>query len=120
MIWCPLVSRTLATLRMAELGFLGVGVMTCRQTPRRNGEFCKAGDFDLYRILLRPLRTSWLMVGMLRLLFTSASQVLGNGARIISRGILRCNKYFDAFRLGSETLRADFNPLTSHGLKQAT
>src|SRR6185503_14343696 len=60
----PFVRRTLATLRMAELGFFGVRVITCRHTPRRNGEFCKAGDFDLLRILFRPRRTSWLMVGI--------------------------------------------------------
>src|ERR1035438_82493 len=64
MISYPFVRRTLATLRMAEFGFLGVRVMTWMQTPRRNGEFSKAGDLDLYRTLLRPLRTSWLIVGI--------------------------------------------------------
>jgi hypothetical protein len=49
---------------MAEFGFFGVRVMTCTQTPRRNGLPFKAGDFDLMRTLRRPLRTSWLMVGM--------------------------------------------------------
>jgi hypothetical protein len=49
---------------MAEFGFLGVRVITCRQTPRRKGEERNAGDFDLNRSRLRPLRTSWLMVGM--------------------------------------------------------
>ena len=29
-----------------------------------NGEFSKAGDLDLYLILLRPLRTNWLIVGI--------------------------------------------------------
>jgi hypothetical protein len=33
-------------------------------TPRRNGDPFKAGDFDLYLILFRPLRTSWLIVGI--------------------------------------------------------
>src|SRR5437867_6983170 len=80
----PLVRRTLATLRMAELGFLGVRVMTCRQTPRRNGEFCKAGDFDLYRILLRPLRTSWLMVGIAASIFDPRLP----GFRETERGLL--------------------------------
>ena len=58
MISKPFVSRTLATLRIAEFGFLGVRVMTWMHTPRRNGEFSKAGDLDLYLILLRPLRTN--------------------------------------------------------------
>ena len=35
----------MATLRSAELGFLGVRVMTCTQTPRRCGQFANAGDF---------------------------------------------------------------------------
>ena len=54
----PLVSRTLATLRIAEFGFLGVRVMTWMQTPRRKGELSKAGDLDLCFSLLRPLRTN--------------------------------------------------------------
>src|SRR5882724_6168745 len=60
----PFVRRTFATLRMAEFGFFGVRVMTCTHTPRRNGLPSKAGDFDLMRTLRRPLRTSWLMVGI--------------------------------------------------------
>jgi hypothetical protein len=43
---------------MAELGFLGVRVITWMQTPRRNGEVCKAGALDLLRNLFRPNRTS--------------------------------------------------------------
>jgi hypothetical protein len=39
--------------------------MTCTQTPRRCGQFASAGDFDLTLIFWRPLRTSWLMVGIL-------------------------------------------------------
>ena len=50
---------------MAEFGFLGVRVMTWMHTPRRNGELSKAGDLDLYFTLIRPLRTSWLIVGIL-------------------------------------------------------
>src|SRR5512134_1380197 len=60
----PFVRRTFATLRMAEFGFLGVRVMTCTHTPRRKGLPSKAGDFDLAVTLRRPLRTSWLMVGI--------------------------------------------------------
>ena len=60
----PFVSRTLATFRIAEFGFLGVRVITCMQTPRLNGERPKAGDFDLRFSLLRPFRTSWFIVGI--------------------------------------------------------
>jgi hypothetical protein len=60
----PFVSLTLATFRMAEFGFFGVRVMTCTQTPLRKGLPSKAGDFDFMRTLRRPLRTSWLMVGI--------------------------------------------------------
>jgi hypothetical protein len=54
----------LATLRKAELGFLGVVVYTRVHTPRRWGEFCIAGDFDLIVSTSRPWRMSWLMVGI--------------------------------------------------------
>src|SRR5258708_32243160 len=60
----PFVKRTFATFLIAELGFFGVRVMTCTQTPRRKGAFSKAGDLDLYFNLVRPFRTSWLMVGI--------------------------------------------------------
>src|SRR5579884_489738 len=60
----PLVRRTLATLRMAELGFLGVRVMTWMHTPRRKGATSSAGDFDLRFNFERPFRTSWLIVGI--------------------------------------------------------
>jgi hypothetical protein len=39
----PLVKRTLATLRNAEFGFLGVVVYTRVHTPRRCGLFSSAG-----------------------------------------------------------------------------
>jgi hypothetical protein len=38
-----LVSRTRATLRSAEFGFLGVVVYTRVHTPRRCGHDCSAG-----------------------------------------------------------------------------
>src|SRR5690606_20265060 len=60
----PLVRRTLATLRRAEFGFLGVVVYTRVQTPRRCGQFSSAGLLLLSRATSRGLRTSWLMVGM--------------------------------------------------------
>jgi hypothetical protein len=53
---CPLVNRTLATLRRAEFGFFGVRVITCTQTPRRWGLPISAGDFDFTNIFRRPLR----------------------------------------------------------------
>src|SRR5690606_5973431 len=60
----PLVRRTLATLRKAELGFLGVVVYTRVQTPRRCGQFSSAGLLLFSRETSRGLRTSWLMVGI--------------------------------------------------------
>src|SRR5438552_5284783 len=61
---CPFVNRTFATLRRAEFGFFGVRVITCTQTPRRCGQSVRAGDFDFTATLRRPLRISWLIVGM--------------------------------------------------------
>src|SRR5690606_3128772 len=60
----PLVRRTLATLRSAELGFLGVVVYTRVHTPRRCGQFSRAGDLLLSWLTTGGLRTSWLIVGM--------------------------------------------------------
>lgn len=60
----PFVRRTFATLRSAELGFFGVRVITCVQTPRRKGQLVRAGDLDFTLIFLRPFLTSWLMVGI--------------------------------------------------------
>ena len=54
----PLESRTRATLRSAELGFLGVIVLTWRHTPRLNGEASSTGDLVLYFTGRRGLRTS--------------------------------------------------------------
>ena len=50
---------------MAEFGFLGVRVYTCKHTPWRKGQFCKAGDVLFSLIFFRPLRINWLMVGIL-------------------------------------------------------
>src|SRR4051794_31306138 len=73
----PLVRRTRATLRSAEFGFFGVIVYTRVQTPRRWG----AATFFLRPLPdfrpgvvtflvgdLRPLRISWLVVGMRRVM----------------------------------------------------
>src|SRR5213080_3941659 len=60
----PVVSRTRATLRSAEFGFFGVWVNTRVQTPRRWGEPFSAGVLVFSALVSRPLRTSWLIVGM--------------------------------------------------------
>jgi hypothetical protein len=59
----PEVRRTRATLRRAELGFLGVAVYTRVHTPRRCGEPFRAGDFVFSFFSSRPCRTSCWMVG---------------------------------------------------------
>jgi hypothetical protein len=58
MISWPFVNRTFATLRSAEFGFFGVRVITWVQTPRRCGQFFRAGDLDFTEIFFRPLRMS--------------------------------------------------------------
>src|SRR5215211_4338509 len=60
----PDVRRTRATLRSAEFGFFGVVVYTRVQTPRRWGEPFSAGVLVFSTLSSRPLRTSWLIVGM--------------------------------------------------------
>src|SRR6266513_6305225 len=65
MISNPLVRRTLATLRSAELGFLGVVVYTRVHTPRFCGEPASAGTLLLAGKRVRALRTSWLTVGII-------------------------------------------------------
>jgi hypothetical protein len=60
----PFDNRTRAIFRIAEFGFLGVIVLTCKQTPRRCGQRSNTGDLLNLRGILRRLRTSWLIVGM--------------------------------------------------------
>src|SRR3954453_21768823 len=62
-----LVSLTRATFRSAEFGFFGVVVYTRVHTPRRWGLPLRAAVLTLAILSRRPLRTSWLMVGMYRL-----------------------------------------------------
>src|ERR1700761_2785821 len=71
----PLVRRTRATLRRAEFGFLGVVVYTRLQTPRRCGAATfflrpfpdfRPGVASFLAGFLRPLLTSWLVVGIRR------------------------------------------------------
>src|SRR3954471_15237475 len=69
----PPEMRTRATLRSAEFGFLGVVVYTRVQTPRRCGAATfflrplpdfKPGVASFFVFGLRPLRTSWDVVGI--------------------------------------------------------
>ena len=60
----PLVSLTLATLRIAELGFLGVVVYTRVQTPRFCGHCSKCCDLDLLILGCLGLRISCCIVGI--------------------------------------------------------
>src|SRR6056300_1011750 len=67
----PDVSRTRATLRRAEFGFLGVVVYTRVHTPRRCGLPFRAGALVLETLSWRPLRTSCWIVGTGRLSYSS-------------------------------------------------
>src|SRR3954467_13233232 len=69
----PFVSRTRHTLRRAEFGFLGVVVYTRVHTPRRCGAatfflrplpVLRPGVASFLVFGVRPLRTSWEVVGM--------------------------------------------------------
>src|SRR6266850_2204510 len=64
----PLVSRTRATFRSAEFGFLGVVVYTRVHTPRFCGDPRSAGAPVFVFSRRRPWRTSWFNVGTLNLL----------------------------------------------------
>lgn len=60
----PVVSLTLAILRRAELGFLGVMVLTCRQTPLLCGQLFKAGDLLFFFLDILPDLINWEIVGI--------------------------------------------------------
>src|SRR3954469_18778263 len=83
----PLVSRTRATLRSAEFGFFGVVVYTRVHTPRRWGEPFNAGVLVFSTLSSRPLRTSWLIVGMGGLDLLPA---LGRALKV--RAVLSCSR----------------------------
>src|SRR3954465_9810177 len=79
----PLVSRTRATLRSAEFGFLGVDVYTRVHTPRRCGAAMRflrpwpdfrPGVASFFFGLRRPFRTSWLRLGMRRVMVATRGQ----------------------------------------------
>src|SRR3954452_2690375 len=85
----PLVSRTRATLRSAEFGFFGVVVYTRVHTPRRWGEPFSAGVLVFSTLSSRPLRTSWLIVGMGGLdLLPALGRARGCGALLVWTGCL--------------------------------
>src|SRR3954469_6842974 len=81
----PLVRRTRATLRRAELGFFGVVVYTRVHTPRRWGLPLSAGVLVLPTLSSRPLRTSCWIVGT-----ASPCSVCGAGSRT-ARGGAACS-----------------------------
>src|SRR5207245_798698 len=68
-----LVRRTRATLRKAELGFLGVCVYTRMHTPRFSGQPINAGDLVFTRTASRPMRTSCENVGTVPLFSSRAT-----------------------------------------------
>src|SRR3954453_10769160 len=76
----PFVRRTRAPLRRAEFGFFGVVVYTRVHTPRRWGAArtflrpwldLRPGVESFFLGFLRPLRTSWLMLGMRRVMLAA-------------------------------------------------
>src|SRR5215211_3616410 len=75
--------RTRATLRSAEFGFFGVVVYTRVHTPRRCGAATfflrplpdlRPGVDSFFGFGLRPLRMSWLVVGMRRSMVAASAQ----------------------------------------------
>lgn len=64
MMALPVLSLTLATLRMAEFGFLGLTVYTLLQTPFFWYEPCKAGVLGCRRTGLRAPRVTWFSVAL--------------------------------------------------------
>src|SRR3954451_1834196 len=77
-----LVSRTRQTLRSAEFGFFGVVVYTRVHTPRRCGAATfflrplpdlRPGVASFFFGALRPLRTSWEVVGIRRGMLAAGS-----------------------------------------------
>src|SRR3954466_4850878 len=82
-----LVSFTRPTFRSAEFGFFGVVVYTRVHTPRRCGLPFRAAVLVLATLSLRPLRTSWLMVGIYRLSLIS-NQLSGTSSMSVCLAVL--------------------------------
>src|SRR3954469_33202 len=122
----PPEMRTRATLRSAEFGFFGVVVYTRVQTPRR----CGAATFFLRPLPdfrpgvesfldfgVRPLRTSWLVVGMRRGMVATLGRLPGAGGESQRSGpsYLRYAKARGP-RVGSEpAVRCDHRRAASRG-----
>src|SRR4051794_7559865 len=90
----PPEMRTRATLRSAEFGFLGVVVYTRVQTPRRCGAATfflrplpdlRPGVASFFVFGLRPLRTSWDVVGIRREMLAALVRALEDRLRIRAR-----------------------------------
>src|SRR5260370_40869863 len=91
----PPEMRTRATLRSAEFGFFGVVVYTRVHTPRRWGAATffvrplpdlRPGVDSFLDFGVRPLRTSWLVVGMRRVMVAKSRRPPRPGGRIPARG----------------------------------
>src|ERR671933_2179666 len=92
----PPEMRTRATLRRAEFGFFGVVVYTRVQTPRRCGAASfflrpwpdlRPGVATFFFGFLRPLRTSWLMLGMRRVMLAAGFRRAANLRRPLSSAL---------------------------------
>src|SRR5918911_3143007 len=82
--------RTRATLRSAVFGFFGVVVYTRVHTPRRCGAATfflrplpdlRPGVDSFFDFGVRPLRTSWLVVGMRREMVAKFALAPSGGGR---------------------------------------
>src|ERR1700712_1215401 len=87
----PPEMRMRATLRSAEFGFFGVVVYTRVQTPRRCGAATfflrplpdfKPGVASFFVFGLRPLRTSWDVVGIRREMVAAPYRIAGGYVRV--------------------------------------
>jgi hypothetical protein len=85
----PCCKRTLATLRMAELGFLGVVVYTRVHTPRFWGQAFKAGALLLSSMVDLPFLTNCCIVGIYAFLYNFSSKLACKGRCFF----LKNNKY---------------------------